>query len=144
VRNIPTDIGPRPISTENTVLIISPNIQLVDDIRIFCVSKNMNLWIGNPYSPDVIDVPYNVCVVDRDWVDKKSWVNWIDFLKEVKGEDHDYLILVILHPPFSESTLDEARRDFDNSHEPVHFIFSDEGSHIVKIITKWLDTGSIE
>lgn len=63
---------------------------------------------------------------------------------EIKGEDHDYLIIVILHPPFSESVLDELRRDFDDSHEPVHFMLGDEGSQVIKLITKWMDIGFIE
>ena len=144
MREIQPELEPRPASIEGTVLVISLNIQLIQDVSDFCVSKNMSLWIGNPNSPDVIAIPYNVCIVDRDWMDKKSWADWIEFLKEVKGEEHDYLIIVILRPPFSDLSLDEARKDFHDSHEPVHFMFGDDGSHVVKTITKWMDTGSIE
>ena len=84
MREIQPELEPRPASIEGTVLVISRNIQLIQDVSDFCVSKNMSLWIGNPNSPDVIAIPYNVCIVDRDWMDKKSWADWIEFLKEAK------------------------------------------------------------
>jgi len=104
--NIVTETEPRPASSKDTVLVISPNSQLIQDVRDFCVSKNMNLWIGKPNSPDVIAVPYRFGIVDKEWLGEKAWADWIDFLREVKGEEHDYLILVILPPPFSEAALE--------------------------------------
>ncbi len=109
-----------------------------------CVQRHMKLWTGDPNSPDVIAVPYKVGIVDKYYMDPKSWGDWIEFLRETRGDRYDDLLVIILPYPFSEAALDEAKREFEDAHEPVHFMFGGDGNHIVKIIGDWLDTGSIE
>jgi len=138
------NMEPVSASSEDTILVISPNIQLVEDIRDFVVQRRMNLWIGDPNSPDLIAVPYKVGIVDKFWMDPKSWADWIEFLRETKGDRYDDLLIIILPHPFSEAPLDEAKKEFEDAHEPVHFMFGGDGNHIVKIIGNWLDTGSFE
>jgi hypothetical protein len=138
-----TNIEPVSASCENTIFVISPNVQLVENIRNFCVSRNMKLWIGDPNSPDVIAIPYKVGIVDKYWMNPKSWADWIEFLRETKGESHDHLLIIILPHPSSEAALDEARREFEDAHEPVRFMFDRDGKSVVKIIGDWLDAGSI-
>jgi len=70
--NIVTEIDPGPASSRSTVLVISPNIQLIQDVRNFCDSNNLNLRIGEPDSPDVIAVPYKIGIVDKEWLGGKS------------------------------------------------------------------------
>lgn len=131
-------------SCANTILVISPNVQVVENIRDFCTQRKMKLWIGDPNSPDVIAIPYKVGIVDKYSMDPKPWKDWIEFLREVKGESHDHLLIIVLPDPFSEAALDEIKREFEDAHEPVHFLFGGEGNHVVKVIANWLDNGSIE
>ncbi len=131
-------------SCADTILVISPNVQLVENIRDFCVQRHMKLWVGDPNSPDVIAVPYKVGIVDKYYMDPKSWADWIEFLRETKGDRYDDLLIIILPYPISEAALDEAKREFEDAHEPVHFMFGGDGNHIVKIIGNWLDTGFFE
>lgn len=138
------NMEPMSASCEDTILVISPNIQLVEDIRGFCVQRNLNLWIGDPNSPDLIAVPYKVGIVDKYWMDPKSWADWLEFLRETKGWSHDHLLIIILPAPFSEEALDEIKREFEDAHEPVSFMFGADGSQVVDIIGDWLNAGSIE
>ena len=138
------NMEPVSASSEDTILVISPNIQLVEDVRVFCVQKNMNLWIGDPNSPDLIAVPYKVGIVDKCWMDPKSWGDWLEFLRETKGWSHNHLLIIILPDPFSEAVLDEIKSEFENAHEPVHFVFGDDGGQVIEIIGNWLDAGLIE
>ena len=138
------NMEPALVSCEDTIFAISPNIQLVQDIRDFCVQRHMKLWVGDPNSPDVIAVPYKVGIVEKYYMDPKSWGDWIEFLRETKGDRYNDLLIIILPYPFSEAALDEAKREFEDAHEPVHFMFGGAGNHIVKIIGNWMDTGSIE
>lgn len=138
------NMEPALASCEDTIFVISPNVQLVENIRNFCVSRNVKLWIGDPNSPDVIAVPYKVGIVDKYWMDPKSWADWIEFLREAKGEGHDHLLIIILPPTFSAAALHKIKRELENAHEPVHFMFGADGSQVVKIIENWLDAHSIE
>ena len=67
------NMEPALVSCEDTIFAISPNIQLVEDIRDFCVQRHMKLWVGDPNFPDVIAVPYKVGIVDKYYMDPKSW-----------------------------------------------------------------------
>ncbi|MHB8204310.1 MAG: hypothetical protein ACYDHG_11495 [Desulfomonilaceae bacterium] len=138
------NMEPALVSCEDTILVISPNVQLVENVRDFVVQRRMKLWVGDPNSPDVIAVPYKVGIVDKYYMDPKSWGDWIEFLRETRGDRYDDLLVIILPYPFSEAALDESKREFEDAHEPVHFMFGGDGNHIVKIIGNWLDTGSIE
>ncbi len=102
------NMEPALVSCEDTIFVISPNIRLVENIRDFCVQRHMKLWIGDPNSPDVIAVPYKVGIVDKYYMDPKSWGDWIEFLRETKGDRYDDLLIIILPYPFSEMALDEA------------------------------------
>jgi hypothetical protein len=135
---------PASVSCEDTIFVISPNDQIVENVRDFVVQRHIKLWIGDPKSPDVIAVPYKVGIVDKYWMDPKSWADWIEFLRETRGDRYDDLLIIILPHPFSEEALDEIKREFEDAHEPVHFLFGGEGKHVVKVIANWLDTGSIE
>jgi hypothetical protein len=138
------NMEPMSASCEDTILVISPNIQLVEDVRGFCVQRNMNLWIGDPNSPDLIAVPYKVGIVDKYCMDRKSWTDWLEFLRETKGCSHDHLLIIILPAPFSEAALIEIKREFEDAHEPVSFIFGANGGQVVEIMNNWLNTRPIE
>jgi len=127
-------------SMENTVLVISPNAQLIQDIKDFCESKNMKLFVGDPNSPDVIAVPSKVCIVEKDFMDKKSWNDWIGFLVDNKGEDVEQLLIVILPHSFSESLLEEVKQEFDGSDAPIQFMFGYDGTLVVELMKKFMDT----
>ena len=143
-----TDISPNvePISAsiEDTVFVVSPHVQLVDDVRNFCALKNLKLWEGDPDSPDVIAIPYKVGIVDKYFMDEKSWSDWLEFLRETKGMSHNHLLIIILPAPFSEAALEQIRKEFEDAHEPVSFIFGPDGKQVIHIMKNWLDTGSIE
>ncbi len=128
-------------SVEDTVFIVSPNTQLIDGLRTFCASRDMNLWIGDPDSPDVIAVPYKVGIVDKYFMDEKSWSDWLEFLRETKGFSHEHLLIIVLPYPFSEVALEAAKREFEDAHEPVSFAFGPDWSQVIKSIENWLDTG---
>jgi len=100
----------------------------------------MKLWIGDPNSPDVIAIPYKVGIVDKYWMNPKSWADWIEFLRATKGESHDHLLIIILPAPFSDYALEEARKEFEDAHEPVSFIFGPYGSQVIQIMKNWLET----
>ena len=135
-----TNIEPVSASCGNTIFVISPNVQLVENIRNFCAQRHMKLWVGDPNSPDVIAVPYKVGIVDKYWMNPKSWADWIEFLRETKGESHDHLLIIILPAPFSDYALEEARKEFEDAHEPVSFIFGPYGSQVIQIMKNWLET----
>ena len=138
-----SNMEPVAASCKDTIFVISPHTQLVEDIRGFCVSRNMNLFVGDPDSPDVIAIPYKIGVVDKYWMDPKSWEDWLGFLREIKGEGHDDLLIIILPAPFSKAALDEIKREFRDAHDRVSFVFGVYGDQVVKIMGDWLDTGSI-
>jgi hypothetical protein len=143
-----TDISPNvePISAsiEDTVFVVSPHVQLVDDVRNFCALKNLKLWEGDPDSPDVIAIPYKVGIVDKYFMDEKSWSDWLEFMRETKGMSHNHLLIIILPAPFSEAALEQIRKEFEDAHEPVSFIFGPDGKQVIHIVKNWLDTGSIK
>lgn len=138
------NMEPALVSCEDTIFAISPNIRLVENIRDFCVQRHMKLWVGDPNSPDVVAVPYKVGIVDKYYMDTKSWADWIEFLRDTKGVSHEHLLIIILPPPFSEAVLDEAKKEFEDAHDEVRFTFDSEGRSILKIIGDWLGTRSKE
>jgi hypothetical protein len=130
-------------SIGDTVFIVSPIVALVDQVNNFCASRNLNLWKGDPDSPDVIAVPYKIGIVDKYFMDPQFWSNWIEFLREAKEQSHEHLLIVILPPPFSEHALEQARKEFEDAHEAVSFVFGPDGNQVVQIMKDWLDSGSI-
>jgi hypothetical protein len=141
-----TDISPNvePIlaSASDTVFVVSPHVQLVDDVRNYCASRNLKLWEGNPDSPDVIAVPYKIGIVDKHFMDPKSWSDWMEFLRETRGMSHEHLLIIVLPAPYSDYALDEARKEFEDALEPVSFVFGSDESLVIQIMKNWLDTGS--
>jgi hypothetical protein len=128
------------LSRENTVLVISPNAQLIQDVRDFCESNKIKIYEGDPSSPDVIAVPSRVCIVEKDFMDNKSWNDWVEFLIENKGVDVEQFIIVILPAPFSDSLLEEVKKEFEGSTAPINFIFGSDGTLVVELMKKWMDT----
>lgn len=100
----------------------------------------MNLWIGGPNSPDVIAVPYKVGIVHKDWMDEKSWNEWITFLKESQGEDHDFLLIIIVDSDTSEWTRRELEAQFVDIHKTIFFVSEGEETNILRTVRIWLDS----
>jgi hypothetical protein len=129
---------PETDSSEDIVFVLSPNIQLVGGVRDFCINNNMHLWIGEPNTPNVIDIPYKVGIVSKDWLNEESWNKWIEFLREPQGKERDYFLVITLDSQDSERARQELERRFENIKKTVYFASDPEVSHILSIVRKWL------
>ena len=133
-----TDSGRAKRITAGSVFVILPDGILLDEIRNFCKSKDIDLFIGDPCSPDLIAVPYQIGIVQRYLVDARSWQDWIEFLREARGETHDHLLIIILDGAFSEDELNEAMNEFADAHSPVSFVFEPNIDQITDLMNDWL------
>jgi hypothetical protein len=130
----------KPAASDDTVLVVSPDSNLVKEVESFSAANNLTLWIGRPKSPDVIAVPYKIAIVDKAWLGEEAWTDWIGFLKETKNDQHHHLLLIIVRPP-TVNLIQEAMSQFGRTHEPVCFLGESSSSDVVKIMKAWLETG---
>lgn len=133
-------LAPKPASCERTIFLLSPDIILAKTLKAFCEHNDMNLWIGGPDSPDVIAVPYKVGIVHKDWMDEKSWNEWIVFLKESQGKDHDFLLVIIVNSDTSEWERRELEAQFVDIHKTIFFVSEGEEKNILRTVKIWLDS----
>lgn len=133
-------LAPKPASCERTIFLLSPDIYLARRLKDFCEHNDMNLWIGGPNSPDVIAVPYKVGIMHKDWMDEKSWNEWVTCLKESQGEDHDFLLIIIVDSHTSEWARREFEAQFVDIHKTIFFVSEGEETNILRTVRIWLDS----
>lgn len=76
----------------------------------------------------------------KDWMDEKSWNEWITFLKESQGEDHDFLLIIIVDSDTSEWTRRELEAQFVDIHKTIFFVSEGEETNILRTVRIWLDS----
>lgn len=102
-------------SISDTVLIVSPDIELVEEVDKVCTGVGLNLWISEPDSPDIIAVGYKIGIIDCQWLGSEMWASFISFLRESKGEQHEHLLIIIEQVEQIEDTMTK----FGDLHEPT-------------------------
>lgn len=128
----------------DSVFIVSPIVSLINHVKYFCAYRKFNLFEVDPDYPDFIAVHYKIGIVDKYSMHPQTWSNWIEFLRGTKGKRNEHmLIIIILPPPFSDYAVEQARKEFENAHEWVGFVFGPDGEQVARIMEDWINKGII-
>lgn len=131
-------------SSEDTVFVVSPDDKLIQELRCFCAAGNLRLYEGESDSRDVIAVPYLIGVIDKEWLGEKAWTDWIDFLREAKGEQHNHLLIIVLRDNVAGQVRSELERELSDLHDAVCFTIVGDSAAVVEAMEVWLRNGTIQ
>lgn len=71
---------------ENTIFCQFNNEVLKTELEKCAERIDCNIWYGEPFSPDILAVPYFISIVDRNIVGKDIWETYVSFCDEVNDD----------------------------------------------------------
>jgi len=80
-------LAPGYASSDDTILVVSPHIELMEEVQRLCEAVDMNLYIGEPDTPDVIALGYKVGIIDKTWLGTSFWQHFHEFLEVLNNPD---------------------------------------------------------
>jgi len=64
---------PRGYARQSTIFCQIGNPQLLSDINLLAQKLKCDIWLGEPFSPDILAVPYFVAIIDRNTLYPAQW-----------------------------------------------------------------------
>jgi len=73
-----------------TVLALFDHEKLKAELEKWAIKNNSNISWGDPKSPDVIAIPSFVLIIDRRFMDSRSWDLYLEFSNDYDGDGVEY------------------------------------------------------
>jgi len=121
---------PEVATVHDTIFAVTPDIDLAGDLFDLCNDYNLKLYIGEPESPDPIAVPCTAAIIDEEWLGPKSFKSLLNFLKECRGQQNPYLLVIVAPSVWPE----RASQALESIHRPVLFVHCRDNLPILQAI----------
>ncbi len=128
-----------PASAQNTMLVISPDIDFVIALREFCADNQLHIWIGDQDSSDLLGVPFKVAIVDLEWLNQDTRDGWIEFMRESEVQDSPFVLFVTGDLGEDSRFKSRLMDEFGCESRAVDFVRRGEGDRMFSLVQTYLD-----